>query len=78
MAGSIDLVQIALACGYERAVCVSDYQELDAELRRAKNGDGLMLIEVKCGIGAREDLGRPTTTAPENKNAFMKFLGALN
>ena len=34
----------------------------------------LRLIEVKCAIGARADLGRPTTTAIENKISFMNFL----
>ena len=37
----------------------------------------LSLIEVKCSIGAREDLGRPTTTALENKQNFMDFLRSL-
>lgn len=39
--------------------------------------DALTLIEVKCSIGAREDLGRPTTTARENKDNFMKYLSTL-
>ena len=30
-----------------------------------------MFLEVKCAIGARADLGRPTTSAKENKEAFM-------
>ena len=34
----------------------------------------LSMIEVKCSIGAREDLGRPTTTAIENKENFMGYL----
>ncbi len=36
--------------------------------------DMLSFIEVKCSIGAREDLGRPTTTALKNKENFMKYL----
>ena len=36
----------------------------------------LTLIEVRCAIGSRPDLGRPTTTAMENKRALMgKLLG---
>ena len=36
----------------------------------------LTLIEVKCAIGSRPDLGRPTTTAMDNKRALMgKLLG---
>ena len=43
-------------------------------IERAKENGALSLIEVKCAIGAREDLGRPTTTAMENKEAFMAEL----
>ena len=37
----------------------------------------LAFIEIKCGIGARKDLGRPTISAKENKNNFMKYLQSL-
>lgn len=77
VAGSIDLVKIALACGYPNAVSVADFGDLDRELKAAKNRNELSLIEVKCSIGAREDLGRPTTTALENKEAFMSYLSAI-
>ena len=77
VAGSIDLVKIALACGYPNAVSVADFGDLDRELKAAKNRNELSLIEVKCSIGAREDLGRPTTTALENKEAFMSYLSVI-
>lgn len=77
VAGSIDLVAIARACGYPRAIMVDSFADLDRELERAKTEDGLTLIEVKCSIGAREDLGRPTTTALENKIGFMDYLKEL-
>lgn len=74
VAGQIDLVAIARACGYPYAVSVNDFEALDQELAAAKNRNALTLIEVKCSIGAREDLGRPTTTAIENKQKFMEYL----
>lgn len=74
VAGKIDLVAIAKACGYPNAVSVDTYDKLDVELKAAKNRNELSLIEVKCSIGARDDLGRPTTTAIENKQNFMKYL----
>ena len=43
----------------------------------SKGRNELNLIEVKCSIGAREDLGRPTTTALENKQIFMEYLKTL-
>ena len=77
VAGSIDLVAIAKACGYPNAVCADNFDDLDKELERAKGRNELSFIEVRCSIGAREDLGRPTTTALENKNNFMDYLKSL-
>ena len=77
VAGSIDLVAIAKACGYPNAVCVDSFAALDIELEAAKSRNELSLIEVKCSIGARENLGRPTTTALENKQNFMEYLETL-
>ncbi len=77
VADNIDIVAIAKACGYPTAVCVDNLDDLDKELEKAKNRNELSLIEVKCGIGAREDLGRPTTTALENKQNFMGYLETL-
>lgn len=77
VASSIDLVKIAEACGYPYAVSVDTFEALDSELEAAKNRNELSLIEVKCSIGARENLGRPTTTALENKQNFMDYLKTL-
>lgn len=77
VAGKIDLVAIANACGYGKAVCVDSFEALDQALKTAKDCEELMLIEVKCSIGAREDLGRPTTTALQNKINFVEYLKTL-
>ncbi len=77
VAGSIDFVKIVEACGYPNAVCVDNFGELDKELEKAKKRSELSFIEVKCSIGAREDLGRPTTTSLENKQNFMEYLKTL-
>lgn len=74
VASTLDLVGAARACGYAYAVSVNSFEHLDRELLAAKGRNMLSLIEVKCAIGAREDLGRPTTTAMENKRNFMKYL----
>ncbi len=74
VAGKIDLVAIAKGCGYPSAVSVDNFEDLDVELEAAKARNELSLIEVKCSIGARENLGRPTTTARENKTNFVDYL----
>lgn len=77
VASNIDLVGVAKACGYPYSVSVDTFEDLDKELADAKGRDELSLIEVKCSIGARDDLGRPTTTALENKVNFMEYLKTL-
>lgn len=74
VASEIDLVGVAKACGYPKAISVDSFEALDVALKVAKEKDELCFIEAKCSIGAREDLGRPTTTAKENKENFMKGL----
>lgn len=74
VASKVDLCQIAKGCGYSRAMCASNFEELDQMLIEAKNAKELCFLEVKAAIGAREDLGRPTTTAVENKKNFMQYL----
>lgn len=74
VASSVDLVKIAEACGYKSAFSVNTFDDLDAALETAKNSSVLSFIEVKCAVGARADLGRPTTTPVENKLSFMEFV----
>lgn len=76
-AGSIDLVAIAKACGYAYAACVDNFEDLDKELSKLAEAKELSFLEVKCSIGARADLGRPTTTAVENKENFMNYISGL-
>ena len=77
VASKSDLAGVAKACGYPKVVTVDTFEALDEALLAAKTADELTLIEVKCSIGARADLGRPTTTALENKQNFMDYLDTL-
>ncbi|MBO7620615.1 MAG: hypothetical protein J6T06_08910, partial [Victivallales bacterium] len=71
---NVDLVGIAKACGYSYVVSVESVKELEQELAIVVERNELCLVEVKCAIGARSDLGRPTTTARENKDTFMQWM----
>ena len=70
----IDILAIAKGCGYKECFSCSSREELVKLLERIKNGEGPILLEIKVQKGARKDLGRPTSTPIENKEAFMKFL----
>lgn len=72
--GNLGFWEIARDCGYPYTVCVSSFESLDQELNKIKRKECLALIEVKSQLGARDNLGRPTTTAIENKRNFMQYL----
>jgi len=75
---TVNLIEIARSCGYSHVSSVDNFDDLDYELEKVKNDNQLSFIEIKSSIGARENLGRPTTTAIENKMNFMKFLNKEN
>lgn len=70
-AGNVDFPSIALACGYKSASVVSDMDEVDEAIHKLKSSEGPALLEIRVRPGARFDLGRPTTTPIQNKEAFM-------
>lgn len=74
VASKIDFAQNATSCGYPYAVSVDTYSDLDRELAVVKQKKELCLIDIKCNMESRTDLGRPTTSAIENKERFMKYL----
>lgn len=78
VAGSTDLTAMARACGYPHVVSVCTFDELDSALQAVRAQNELCFIEAKCSIGARENLGRPTTTALENKTNFMSYLRSIS
>jgi phosphonopyruvate decarboxylase len=43
-------------------------------LDKINNQEGPVFLEVKVKKGNRKDLGRPTTTPIQNKEALMQFL----
>ena len=74
VADKLDFTMIAKGCGYKNILSADSEETLRTALNKAKEAKELTFIEVKCSIGARDDLGRPTTTTKENKESFMKFL----
>ena len=70
----IDLVSIALAAGYESALCISTKEDIKNTLTKIRTKKGPHFIEIRVKKGARKDLGRPTNTPNENKKILMKFI----
>ena len=70
----IDLPRVARAVGYPHTYSVSTKEDLMDVLNEVKKNNDLSLIEIKVKKGNRKDLGRPTTTPIQNKEALMTFL----
>ena len=69
---NIDLPAIAKAVGYKSVFSVSTKEELEKNLSHL--GEAPVFLEIKVRKGNRKDLGRPTTTPIQNKEALMHFL----
>lgn len=70
----VDLPEVAAACGYKTALSVDNADDLAEVLQDLADNEAPLFLEIKVKKGAREDLGRPTTTPVENKRALMDFL----
>ena len=76
----IDLPAVAKAVGYKAAISVATKEELEKDLSRLtphsplQTIGGPILLEIRVKKGNRKDLGRPTTTPIQNKEALMDFL----
>lgn len=73
--GHMDISSIAVSCGYSLAYGTSTEDQLEEALTKARRENVLQLIEVRCSIGSRIDLGRPTTPPVKNKEDFITYLG---
>jgi phosphonopyruvate decarboxylase len=71
----LDAVAMAKASGYQHAFRATTEQEMIDALKQLENMEGPVLLELRVKIDSREDLGRPTTTPIQNKEAFMEELG---
>lgn len=71
----VNLAGIAKAAGYKDAVSVTTAEDLGSALKALKTMRGPVLLEVRVHRGNRKDLGRPTTTPIQNRDALMEFMG---
>lgn len=70
----IDIPAVAKAVGYRHVYSCNTKEYLQELLEKVKEQEGPILLQVCVRRGNRKDLGRPTITPIENKNALMGFL----
>ena len=74
--GSLDFPAIAKAVGYYAVYSAENKDTLCIILQEARKAAarGPVMVEVRCSCSSRGDLGRPTTTPIQNRDALMDFL----
>lgn len=70
----LDLPAVARAVGYKAAFSVDNAEDINKVLKDIADMKGPVLVEIRVKKGNRKDLGRPTTTPIQNKEALMDFL----
>lgn len=70
----IDLCGVAKAVGYKATYSVDTMEQLEPTISDVMNAEGPVFLQVCVKKGNRKDLGRPTTTPVQNKEALMEFL----
>lgn len=73
---AIDCTAIAKASGYSKVMTARTEEEIHGAMTEIDHSEGPLLLELKVKIQSRDDLGRPTTTPIQNKDAFMETLGS--
>lgn len=74
VAGEINLRLIATALNYSGYFCATTEDEVTSCLQQIRELEGPVLFEIKIAQGSRADLGRPDSSAEQNKLAFMDHL----
>lgn len=74
VADKTDFAAIALASGYKAYKSASTLKELTVAWNELKDQQGPVMLEVIITTGSRDNLGRPTNTPTENKQAFMNWV----
>ena len=76
VAGKIDLKSLVYSCGYKHYCVASSLEEIKSQWQIIQDLPGPKMIEIRITTGSRDDLGRPTSTPIENKEAFMDWISS--
>ena len=72
--GALDISSLASSSGYRHVFTAGSEDSLALVLEKIRDLSGPVLVEIRCSCFSRSDLGRPTTTPVENRDAFMSWL----
>lgn len=72
--GVVDVAAVAKASGYSFATSTENIDDIATKISELREHGGPSLLEIKVRPGNRADIGRPTRTPAEAKEAFMDAL----
>ena len=70
----IDFIKVAKAVGFKTVLRSETREEINQSMSVVRESRGASFLEIRVNTRYRNDLGRPTMTPSEIKNAFMEFL----
>jgi len=71
---AVDFCGVAKSCGYKQTFRIETINELDSAILKMLAVNELCFLEIRCAIGSRQNLGRPTASPLENKEALIRAL----
>lgn len=74
VAGEINIGALATSLNYKNYFKASTASEVASAIQHTKQLTGPVLLEVLIARGSRDDLGRPDSTAEQNKAVFMRHI----
>ncbi len=72
VADRVDFKALALASGYNTYAVASDIEGIKSAWKNLREQAGPAMLEIRITTGSRDNLGRPTSSPQENKQAFMR------
>jgi len=72
----INLPDIAKSSGYAAVLSISHINAIAPAIEKCSEGTGPYFIEIKIKKGARDDLGRPTSSPKDNIKAMIDFIAS--
>eukprot|EP00826_Nyctotherus_ovalis_P012678 TRINITY_DN13372_c0_g3_i2.p1 TRINITY_DN13372_c0_g3~~TRINITY_DN13372_c0_g3_i2.p1 ORF type:complete len:306 (-),score=95.68 TRINITY_DN13372_c0_g3_i2:136-1053(-) len=70
----ISFTEVASACGYKQVFETKTREEISKAMKSCTSTNGPSLVEVKCTMNTRKNIGRPKESPKVNKKQFMEFL----
>ncbi len=71
---NVDWVNVAKHSGYRHVMAAEKSEDVVDIVRRMKDMEGPVFVEIRVNKGARKNLGRPKSTPLQNKDELMSFL----